>query len=358
MFPFFFRVRFRDVLDALKHHSRAKRRRLGARRFLGSDSLEQRALLADITASAVITSAPDGPNFDYTIGLTNSSVSNAGIGTFWYAWLPGEEFLHTSPLSVTPPTGWTDTITQPVGLYDGYAIEFTANSSASYVQPGASMNFMFKSADTPALINGNAEFHPGTPVGRSVVYPAGPFSDAGHEFDVMPPPPPPPPSTPPALVGMNEVSIIQNKKHQVTQIIIVFSGGVNVSEADTVATYRLVMPGKKGSFVAKNAKVIALRSAVFDAAHNAVTLTPRKPFSLSKPIQLVVNGQSPSGLEDSAGRLIDGDHDGQAGGNGVAVLRRGGAKLSAVLSTLSSGQPAVQEHNTATLTRIRRWSST
>jgi hypothetical protein len=159
---------------------------------------------------------------------------------------------------------------------------------------------------------------------------------------------------------MTEVSIVQNKKHLVTQIIIVFSGGVNVSEADSLATYRLVMPGKKGSFIAKNAKVIALRSAVFDAARDAVTLTPRKPFSLSKPVQLVVNGQSPSGLQDSTGRLIDGDHDGQAGGNAVAILRRGGAKLSAVVfapAPSSGDPPAVQEH-IAAITKVRWWRST
>jgi hypothetical protein len=59
-----------------------------------------------------------------------------------------------------------------------------------------------------------------------------------------------------------------------------------------------------------------------------VTLTPIKPFALTKPVQLAVNGETPSGLQDSAGRLIDGNHDGLAGGNSVAVLRPRGATLS------------------------------
>jgi hypothetical protein len=60
-----------------------------------------------------------------------------------------------------------------------------------------------------------------------------------------------------------------------------------------------------------------------------VTLTPRKPFALTKPVQLVVYGAPPSGLQDSLGRFIDGKHDGQPGSNAVAVLSRGGATISA-----------------------------
>ncbi len=64
--------------------------------------------MASITATGVLTPVADGPNFDYTITLTYSSSSNACIGTFWYAWQPGEDLLHTNPISVTAPTGWTE----------------------------------------------------------------------------------------------------------------------------------------------------------------------------------------------------------------------------------------------------------
>ena len=75
--------------------------------------------------------------------------------------------------------------------------------------------------------------------------------------------------------------------------------------------------------------MIKLKSALYNPTTDTVTLTPRKPFALTKPVQLLVEGEPPSGLEDSLGRLIDGDHNGQAGGNAVAVLSRGGATLSA-----------------------------
>jgi hypothetical protein len=40
-----------------------------------------------------------------------------------------------------------------------------------------------------------------------------------------------------------------------------------------LATYRLAAAGSKGSFTAKNATVIKLTSAVYQAAKNTVTLT-------------------------------------------------------------------------------------
>jgi plastocyanin len=151
----------------------------------------------------------------------------------------------------------------------------------------------------------------------------------------LPPPPPP-------LVTVASVQLTENRKHQVTGITIDFSGAVNAAEADSPAIYRLAMPGKKGSFDAKNAKVIKLKSAVYDGTRDAVTLTPRKPFALTKPVQVRINGLPPSGLQDTSGRLIDGNHDGQPGGNATAVLTRRGVTLDAVVARVSGGSPAIR----------------
>jgi hypothetical protein len=69
--------------------------------------MEGRALLANIIATGILTSTADDSKFDYSIELSNSSSSNAGIGTFWYAWEPGGDLLQTSPTAVTAPT-WLD----------------------------------------------------------------------------------------------------------------------------------------------------------------------------------------------------------------------------------------------------------
>ena len=105
----------------------------------------------------------------------------------------------------------------------------------------------------------------------------------------------------------------------VTQITVDFSGAINANEADEVTAYRLKASGKKGSFTAKNAAAIKLRSAAFNAALDEVTLTPKKAFALTKRVQLMVDGQS---LEDSEGRPIDGGDDGQPGSSFVTVLTR------------------------------------
>ena len=137
-----------EILNAMVPRHR-KDRRSRVSRIPVAESLECRGLMS-ITASGVISSTPDGSNYNYTIQLTNSSSSTSGIGTFWYAWVPGEEFLATSPISVSPPTGWTDQITH-AGAGDGYAIRFEASSSSYDVQPGSPLNFGFTSANTPAL---------------------------------------------------------------------------------------------------------------------------------------------------------------------------------------------------------------
>jgi hypothetical protein len=176
------------------------------------------------------------------------------------------------------------------------------------------------SADSPASINGNSVDYPGTPVDTATVYPGAPFSDAGHEFVVTPvsAPAPAPTPTPPPLVTVTDVQIVRNRKNQMTEVIVDYSGAVNASEADKVATYRLATAGKKGSFTAKNATVIKLKSAKYNGTSDAVTLTPKKAFALTKAVQLEVKGES---LQDSAGSLLDGANDGQAGSNYVTILR-------------------------------------
>jgi hypothetical protein len=294
------------------------------------ESLEGRALLANISPSAVISSVPDGPNFDYKITLTNPSSSDSAIGTFWYAWIavPDQDYLATRPISVTPPSGWTDTITHHPSGSDGYGILFTASSPASAIAPGSSLTFQFTSADPPSSVDGNSPFYPGVPVNTSFVYPQGPFSDAGHEFVVASTPTTPTPTpttpTPTPPVMISSVHVVQNKKHLVTGIVVDFTGDLNASSAQNAADYVLTTAGKKGKHKAAKAKPLALRSASYNGALHEVTLTPSKPFSLTNTVQLLVNGQSPSGLQDSSGRFIDGNNDGIPNDNGLFVITRQG----------------------------------
>jgi plastocyanin len=132
------------------------------------------------------------------------------------------------------------------------------------------------------------------------------------------------PPMPPPLVTITNVQDVTNKKHQVTQITVDFSGAVNAAEAANKGTFELTTAGKKGSFTAKDAKHIQLRSAAYDGVLNELTLTPRKAFALTKPVQFLIYGQSPGGLQDSSGQFIDGGGEGHGGDDAVFILTRKG----------------------------------
>jgi hypothetical protein len=140
-----------------------------------------------IIANAQISGqAAGGGGYNYTITLNNTAASTSPIGTFWYSWIPGEDFLPSSPTSVQPPTGWTDTITHVPVATDGYAIEFTA--STSLITPGSSLAFKFSSPDSPVAIVRNSPFYltTPTPVGTSFLYGGTtPFSGASAEIVVQ-----------------------------------------------------------------------------------------------------------------------------------------------------------------------------
>jgi uncharacterized protein YjdB len=272
--------------------------------------------VASITAAGLATAA--------TVGTTEITASSGAI--------TGSTVLTVSPaallsIAVSPAN---PAITQ--GLSEAFTATGTYSDNSTQDVTGQ-VTWATATATVATITSGGLAtgLAPGTSTIRASL--AGVTGSA--QLVVNAPPLPP-------LVTVTSVSVVRNKKHLVTEIRVVFSGAVNPTGADNVATYRLAMPGKKGSFTAKNAKVIKLKSAVFNSSLATVTLTPKKPFALTKPVQLVVNGLPPTGLEDSVGRLIDGNHDGQAGGSAVAVLRGKGVTLSAIALSPSSGNPALR----------------
>jgi hypothetical protein len=109
-----------------------------------------------LAATATISSAPNGGNFDYTIVLTDTGSTN--IGTFWFAWTPpGQpieyDFLPSLPLSASQPANWTGLISPG---FPGYSIEYYANNAGSEILPGLTGTFHFTSSDSPADLQGLA----------------------------------------------------------------------------------------------------------------------------------------------------------------------------------------------------------
>jgi cyclophilin family peptidyl-prolyl cis-trans isomerase len=133
---------------------------------------------------------------------------------------------------------------------------------------------------------------------------------------------------PPPLVTVSDVSEVFNKHRDVRAILVHFSGSVNSTLAVNSGTYRLALPGAKGSYNARNAQVIKFGKRVYNSSNFTVTLTLRTPLALRKKAELLIFGQPPAGLTDSLGRQIDGDHNGTPGGNAFAFLTRSGVMLS------------------------------
>jgi cyclophilin family peptidyl-prolyl cis-trans isomerase len=127
------------------------------------------------------------------------------------------------------------------------------------------------------------------------------------------------------LAGLDEVF---NKRHRLTEVFVHFSGAVNATQAGETQIYRLALPGRKGSYTARNAPIIRLKKAVYNAQSDTVTLQLRTPLALTKKAQLRIDGLPPLGLTDSLGRLIDGDHNGAPGGNAIAYLSQSGVSLA------------------------------
>lgn len=145
---------------------------------------------AALMAEATISASYNGSSYDYSIALTNTSTAGETIGTFWYGWIPGQDYLKTSPTLTTSPAGWSATITHiPNVATNGYAIAWTSGTFASNdpafrLEAGGMTTFGFRSADAPAEVFGDSLFFDGPPVGTSFVYIGRQFGDPGFQFVV------------------------------------------------------------------------------------------------------------------------------------------------------------------------------
>ena len=296
----------------------------------------------------VLTTVTAGSSGSYTVAIPgplavgSDQYSVDVIDPYGDVSSPSAAFSLTIVASPTTPAITPSLLpSESNGSPGGETTTLTSPSLVGTTLPGATVQLLGANGNvlntTQATSSGSYEVQVPGPLGAgsytyrvNVIDPYGDVSSpsATQTITVVNTPPPPPPS----LVTVTSIKDVTNKKHQVTEILVTFSDAVNAAEADNLATYRLATAGKKGSFTAKNAKVIKLKSASYDAADNTVALTPKKAFALTKAVQLEVDGLPPSGLQDSIGRYIDGGHNGTAGGNAVAIISRGGVAIDAKVS--------------------------
>jgi hypothetical protein len=123
---------------------------------------------ATVSALGTLTETATSASFNtFALTLQNTSTAGNTLETFWFAWVPGKDYLDTDPLSVQLPANWTESITN-AGSGDGFAIKFTTTSAPIAV--GSSLSgFGFTSVDSLAQVSGSSNFYPTTPVTTSEV---------------------------------------------------------------------------------------------------------------------------------------------------------------------------------------------
>jgi plastocyanin len=356
-----FGTRLRSVLTASRPGGRPRARRPRAARFAGIESLEARALLA-MTGIDVVNSAFAPNSVTIHVGDTvewvldsshlsttsvkgstehwNSGVLNKGVtfehtfnhvGTFvYYSTVGGTDngngtasgmsgtvvVLPQSPLMSITLMPRNDSMARgtaqqfmAMGNYADNTLEdisdevtwSSSNPAVATVSNAAGTNGLVRTIATgTATITASTDARSGS-TQLTVTAP------------VLAAPPP---------VTATSVQATEDKHHRVAEIIVDFSGPVNASEAENTGMYRLTMTGGNDSFIAKNAAVVKLASATYNAALDQVILKPKRPFTLANCVQVVIDGQQPGGLQDSYGRVINGDNDGQPGGDVVAMICR------------------------------------
>jgi hypothetical protein len=137
-------------------------------------------------ASATISSMQTGPgSSQYNLALNNTGTTT--LGTFWFSWIPGDNFMPVSPTSITSPGGWQDMVTHG-GPSNGFAIQWTAKTPANDLAAGSSLTgFSFDSSLTLAQLESPSTGHPSDPVATAFVYSGAPRSDPGFQLTAAQP---------------------------------------------------------------------------------------------------------------------------------------------------------------------------
>jgi hypothetical protein len=119
----------------------------------------------------------------------------------------------------------------------------------------------------------------------------------------------------------------KTNKGLVSRLIVTYSGLLDAATATSPSAYWIVLPGRDRRFGTRDDRRVRVRAAVYNRAAGTVTLTPRAALSARQVFQVVVSGAlTGASVKDVWERPIDGDGNGQPGGNAVITLRPARAK--------------------------------
>jgi hypothetical protein len=190
----------------------------------------------------------------------------------------------------------------------------------------------FVPGEGPAALGGSLSFttpaDSASPAGSYPITPGG-LSAANYairyvngSLTVTPAPTPPPPVR---VLGVAWQTRKLSKKKSVQNLVVSFSGALEPGAAQNLADYHLATLVKKKKGVTQG-KPMALASATYDSSAHTVALVPRGKVS-KQVMQLTINA---AGTPDSLGRPIDGNRDGQPGGDFQMTFGVGGIRLATI----------------------------
>jgi hypothetical protein len=110
----------------------------------------------------------------------------------------------------------------------------------------------------------------------------------------------------------------------VQSISLVFSGPLDAASAKNKADYWLVLPGRDRVFGTRDDRRVRFRTAAYLVGANTVRLVPSLRLTTRQAFEVVAVGSGSKGMvRDTYGRPIDGNRDGQPGGDFVSMFAPG-----------------------------------
>ena len=213
-----------------------------------------------LSATATISSTPNsGGGYHYELVLNNTGSTT--IGTFWFAWIPGANYMQATPTNLVAPANWQ---ANPVNS-GGSSIQYVANSSL-LAAGGTLSGFSFDSPLTPAQMTSTTSSSNGNVVDTSFVYNAAPFSDTGEKI------------VPSVVTALPASPVVAS----------VLPGGRSVQVGTTATVFATMLNGGSstvsGCDVALPASAPAGLSIAYqttDPTTNALTGSPNTPVSIA-----------------------------------------------------------------------------
>jgi uncharacterized protein (TIGR03382 family) len=180
--------------------------RIMNRVVLGSGAvlLASSGAFGQLGGSAIVTPTPGPGAGVWTYAISVNNTGTTPIGTLWFAWIPGQNYLFSTPSSISSPAGWTSST---FGSGSNVSVRWTASGTATDINAGNSLGgFSFISTMSPTQMASNSpNFN--VPVTTSFFYSGAAFSDAGFRFVA---PVVPTPSA--AAVGLLGLAVVARRR--------------------------------------------------------------------------------------------------------------------------------------------------